>query len=446
MASAMTLDLEPLLAPISTANPAGQDLSYTVVGELKNDRTLRPEFDDPEPIQWPKIIEKAGAALRDKTKDLRIAGYLTEALVKQHGFAGLSEGLSLIQGLLENYWERLYPAINEGSVKARIQHLEWLDRELATAVKQIPITSDPGGESYTFLQWEESKQFDIPENLDDLVHTERDRFIEMRERAVRDKKTTSEQWRKAKKATPPEFYFAIAKSLDESWTGLQALLLTMQAKFTRVVPGLESLQEALEQEFPNAGTIRAAFVEAQPIIEAKEELDVFKEELENLLKQPALAFDEVNRLRGKLFLHEAPSLASLTKSLDEVRRQINKFVAELPPQPESPELPIGGAPITGGTPMMQLNQPFVSFPTQPIAGARKISSTGIGSREEALGLLTAVARYFHETEPHSPVAPLVERAIKWGRMELVDWLKDVLKDESSALNRLHETLGIKSEK
>ena len=94
------------------------------------------------------------------------------------------------------------------------------------------------------------------------------------------------------------------------------------------MPGLESLQEAMEQDLPNADAIRAAFVEAQPIIEAREELDNFSDDLEDLLKQSAIDFDKIDSLRKNLFLREAPSLAALTKSLDEVRKQINKFVAD----------------------------------------------------------------------------------------------------------------------
>ena len=40
------------------------------------------------------------------------------------------------------------------------------------------------------------------------------------------------------------------------------------------------------------------------------------------------------------------------------------------------------------------------------------------SRADALHGLAAVAQYFRHTEPHSPLAYLIERAIRWGEMPL----------------------------
>jgi type VI secretion system protein ImpA len=70
-------------------------------------------------------------------------------------------------------------------------------------------------------------------------------------------------------------------------------------------------------------------------------------------------------------------------------------------------------------------------------------SGSIQSRNEALRRLADIAEYFRQTEPHSPVSYLVQRAIKWGTMPLDVWLGDVVKEES-VLGQLRETLGIKS--
>jgi type VI secretion system protein ImpA len=63
------------------------------------------------------------------------------------------------------------------------------------------------------------------------------------------------------------------------------------------------------------------------------------------------------------------------------------------------------------------------------------------NRSDALRRLAAVAEYFHRTEPHSPVAYLVQRAVRWGEMPLEQWLQDVIHDES-VLNQLRDTLGL----
>jgi type VI secretion system protein ImpA len=63
-------------------------------------------------------------------------------------------------------------------------------------------------------------------------------------------------------------------------------------------------------------------------------------------------------------------------------------------------------------------------------------------RGDAIRRLRAVAEFFQRTEPHSPVAYLVQRAANWGEMSLEQWLAEVIKD-SSTLGQLRETLGIK---
>jgi len=65
------------------------------------------------------------------------------------------------------------------------------------------------------------------------------------------------------------------------------------------------------------------------------------------------------------------------------------------------------------------------------------------SRADALRRLAAVADYFRRTEPHSPVAYLVQRAVRWGEMPLEEWLRDVIVNED-VLARVHETLGLKN--
>jgi type VI secretion system protein ImpA len=63
-------------------------------------------------------------------------------------------------------------------------------------------------------------------------------------------------------------------------------------------------------------------------------------------------------------------------------------------------------------------------------------------RAQALAQLQAVAGFFRRTEPHSPVAYLVERAVRWASMPLEDWLSDVIGGET-ALYTIKSQLGIR---
>ncbi len=75
------------------------------------------------------------------------------------------------------------------------------------------------------------------------------------------------------------------------------------------------------------------------------------------------------------------------------------------------------------------------------AGAAPQAAGGpLRSREQALAQLREVAVYFRGTEPHSPVAYLAEKAVRWGEMPLHVWLRAVVKD-ANALAHLEDLLG-----
>jgi type VI secretion system protein ImpA len=83
-----------------------------------------------------------------------------------------------------------------------------------------------------------------------------------------------------------------------------------------------------------------------------------------------------------------------------------------------------------------------STPTASIAAA---ATDGVlNSRREALAQLRRVAEFFRKTEPHSPVAYLADKAARWGEMPLHDWLKRVVKDDTT-LSQLQELLDVAEE-
>jgi type VI secretion system protein ImpA len=81
----------------------------------------------------------------------------------------------------------------------------------------------------------------------------------------------------------------------------------------------------------------------------------------------------------------------------------------------------------------------------PGPGAPAPAHSGpIRSRSEAILTLRTAAAYFHNTEPHSPVAFLVERAAAWAEMPLDSWLGEVIKDPAT-LVQVRELLNLKKD-
>ena len=105
------IDIDELLKEISPDIPSGTEQSLFDLENLS-----RPDV-DPEghPIsepKWREVKEKA-VDLLEKTHDLRIAAILIRSLMEIHGFSGFRDGLRLIRGFLEEYWETVYPLLDE---------------------------------------------------------------------------------------------------------------------------------------------------------------------------------------------------------------------------------------------------------------------------------------------------------------------------------------------
>ena len=148
----------------------------------------------------------------------------------------------------------------------------------------------------------------------------------------------------------------------------------------------------------------------------------------------------LDKVIDELYERDAPSLADLNKSLEAVGGVVERIVKEkrmsepwpgddaaasvAAPAPGAPQ-PQGATNGDGG------NQPA---PVVGVAGP-------IRTRQEAIHRLGEVAAFFRQTEPHSPVAYLVERAVKWSEMPLEVWLASVIKDDS-VMRTLRETLGV----
>jgi type VI secretion system protein ImpA len=145
------IDLDILLSPIPGETPSGVDLRYSgIYDEIKEARRADDNLNQGEwktelkVADFRKVIGLAVPALSEKTKDIQIGVWLTEALIRQHGFVGLRDALKLLAGLQENFWETLYPEIEDGDQEARANAITWLDTQGTQAVKSPPIPASRG--------------------------------------------------------------------------------------------------------------------------------------------------------------------------------------------------------------------------------------------------------------------------------------------------------------
>jgi type VI secretion system protein ImpA len=95
------------------------------------------------------------------------------------------------------------------------------------------------------------------------------------------------------------------------------------------------------------------------------------------------------------------------------------------------------AAVPADVPASPTAAPAVVAAPQPQA----IVAGAIRSRADAIAQLRLIAKFFRETEPHSPVSYFVEKAAAAGEQDLHTWLRSVVKDQG-ALAHLEEMLGV----
>ncbi|WP_086931407.1 type VI secretion system protein TssA [Agarilytica rhodophyticola] len=153
MASQQIIDVESLLQPISEDSPTGDDIredrsatsQYQIIKSERNQARAaeRQSIHDGESTEaaqhWQKITELAPQIIQENSKDLEVASWYAEAMIRRYGFAGLRDAFSLIQGLLENFWENLHPMPDEYGIETRVSCLSGLNGEGAEGVMIAPI-------------------------------------------------------------------------------------------------------------------------------------------------------------------------------------------------------------------------------------------------------------------------------------------------------------------
>jgi type VI secretion system protein ImpA len=114
----MSLDLEALLTPLSEEAPAGENLEYDpefIELEIAAERKPDQQFGDTivpggEP-DWEDVARRAEALL-GRSRDLRPAIHLVQAAIRNDGFPGFRDVLTLIDGYLERFWDSVHPQLD----------------------------------------------------------------------------------------------------------------------------------------------------------------------------------------------------------------------------------------------------------------------------------------------------------------------------------------------
>src|ERR1051326_1825740 len=231
-----------ILNPIPGDNPSGENLEYApIYDQIKEAR--REDDDAPQgewqrarkTADWKLVVQLTSDTLATKSKDLQLAAWLTEALLKTEGFAGLRSGLDLNKTLVATFWDTLYPPVEDGDLELRAAPLEWIGTRLNDSIKSAPLTRS----GYSFFKYKESRTVGYEEDPNTKP--------EVRETAIAEGKLAPELFDKAFKETPKDFYQRSVDQLDACIESVRALGEVCDEKFGNAAPTLIKLRETLEE-------------------------------------------------------------------------------------------------------------------------------------------------------------------------------------------------------
>ncbi len=236
---------DDLLNPLPGDQVCGQDLRYSpLYDKLKE---ARREEEDVSQGDWeyeikkadyPLVLKLSQEVLSTKSKDLQVAAWLTEALLRMEGFAGLQQGMDVVRRLLENFWEGVYPQLEDGDAELRAAPLDWMGSRFADLVKNVPLTKA----GHDFLRYKESRAVGYES---DAVGEEKEAA---RAAAIRDGKLTAEEFDKALADTPKDSYKGRLQSVQDCLESLSGLREVCENKFPADArPSFSRLNDALEE-------------------------------------------------------------------------------------------------------------------------------------------------------------------------------------------------------
>lgn len=166
-------DIEAVLAPFEGDQPTGVDLrqDHSPTSIYYRLRDARAEARDAErradgeggdegiATLWRPVATLAIDALKSTSKDLEVATWLTEALVRIAGLEGLSAGASIIGGLVDRHWDGLYPLPDENGIETRVAAVGGLsgqgaDGTLMQPLRKVPLFARPDGTPFGLWQYQ----------------------------------------------------------------------------------------------------------------------------------------------------------------------------------------------------------------------------------------------------------------------------------------------------
>ena len=239
---------DDLLNPIAGDNPSGaylrHDTKLLLYDQIKEARRQDDELaqgdwqHERKLANYPLEAKLAQEALATRSKDLQLAAWLTEAQLNIESFAGLLQGINLCTDLIKNFWDTIYPPVEDGDLELRAGPLEFIGSALEVSLKTRPITKA----GYDWFKYKESRAVGYEEQC------KNDKERKTRQAKIdEEKKLAPEAFDKAFVETPKAFYLQSEKDIDACLAALKTLGDLCDEKFGNGSPAFGKLRTSLEE-------------------------------------------------------------------------------------------------------------------------------------------------------------------------------------------------------
>ncbi|AQS83485.1 MAG: type VI secretion system protein TssA [Acetobacter aceti] len=170
----LTLILSPIAGGLSQGTDPRLNVSpaspYFQLRDARSDARAaerRGEYEDSENSEalrhWGRVKDFAVQILHTVGKDVEVAAWLTEAMVRLAGLDGLAVSIEATYGLFTAFWPDFYPSTDEDGVEARFSALAGLngissDGTLIQALRKLELYRRADGTPFLFWQYEQSEE------------------------------------------------------------------------------------------------------------------------------------------------------------------------------------------------------------------------------------------------------------------------------------------------
>lgn len=244
------------LAPISPDAPAGADLRYDTrldaIKEARREENLPGA--ERKVADWATVVAQCSTLLAKETKDLQLAAWLSEALMRRQGFGGLYTGVAITRGLIEQFWDSVFPLPEDDDLELRVGPLEWMGSKLAIPVRLTPVV---GRFSAADLESVRGVPTELEAKGDSDART-------ARESAIEEGRLTPEDLEADTAALTKVHLRVTLADIDAALAEIVALEKVSDEKFGRDAPSFGSLRTALDEPRRAVQALLAQKLELDP--------------------------------------------------------------------------------------------------------------------------------------------------------------------------------------